>query len=133
MARLPRRPPAQDTVRGGDAPLLEHGPRPHGMNRRDAIVLLGGVLVAPCLHAEKASPAHTFERGLMGTRFAISCHHGNAAEAKAAADAAFDAAEEINRVASDYIADSELLNLSRRPSGEPTTVSPQLFRLLSEA
>ncbi|RYD17405.1 MAG: FAD:protein FMN transferase, partial [Verrucomicrobiaceae bacterium] len=103
------------------------------MKRREAIVLLGGVLLAPRLHAEKASSAHAFERGLMGTRFAITCHHADAAEAQAAADAAFEAAEEINRVASDYIADSELLSLSKRPPGEPTVVSPLLFRLVSEA
>ena len=103
------------------------------MKRRQTIILLGSTLMAPRLRAETASTAHTLERGLMGTRFAITCHHGDAAEAKAAADAAFEAAEEINRVASDYIADSELLSLSKRPPGEPTVVSPLLFRLLSEA
>lgn len=103
------------------------------MNRRQAIILLGGTLMAPRLRAETATAAHTFERALMGTRFAITCHHGDAVEAKAAADAAFGAAEEINRVASDYIADSELLGLSKRPPGESTVVSPLLFRLLTEA
>lgn len=75
----------------------------------------------------------SFERGLMGTRFAITCHSSDPAEAKQAADAAFEEAERINRVASDYIADSELLALGRNPPGSAATVSPLLFRLLSEA
>lgn len=103
------------------------------MNRREAIILLGGAMAASRVRAESPSSAHTFERGLMGTRFSITCHHGDAAEAKTAADAAFEAAEEINRVASDYIADSELLSLSKHPAGEAVSVSPLLFKLLSEA
>ena len=71
----------------------------------------------------------TFERGLMGTRFAITCHGTDEATAKAAADAAFERAEEINAVASDYIAGSELLRLSEKP-GKPVKVSPLLYDLL---
>ena len=69
----------------------------------------------------------------MGTRFAITCYHGDSNEAKVAADAAFDQAERINQVASDYIADSELLGLSKHPDGAPVAVSPLLFQLILEA
>lgn len=103
------------------------------MNRRDAIILLAAAAAAPRVRAETAASAHTFERGLMGTRFAITCHCPDAEKAKTAADAAFEAAEQINRVASDYIADSELLSLSKHPAGEAVSVSPLLFKLLSEA
>jgi len=71
----------------------------------------------------------TFERGLMGTRFAITCHGADEAAAKAAADAAFERAEEINAVASDYIAESELLRLSEK-TGQAVKVSPLLYELL---
>lgn len=47
--------------------------------------------------------------------------------------AAFAEAEKINLVASDYIADSELLMLPRQPHGQPVKLSPLLFRLVSEA
>ncbi len=69
----------------------------------------------------------------MGTRFAVTCYPPDVAEAREAVDAAFEAAAAVNAVASDYIADSELLSLSRQPAGTATPVSPLLFRLLSEA
>jgi FAD:protein FMN transferase len=80
-----------------------------------------------------AAQSFTFERGLMGTRFAITCHHTDKAQAQAAAEAAFKVAQEINDVASDYLADSELLALSKHPPTEPIAVSPLLFPLISQA
>ncbi len=76
---------------------------------------------------------HTFERGLMGTRFAITCYTADPDQAKKAANAAFDGAERINQVASDYIADSELLAIGTHPVGTPVVISPLLFRLLADA
>jgi FAD:protein FMN transferase len=73
-----------------------------------------------------------FERGLMGTRFAVICHGSDEALAKAAADAAFQRAEEINAVASDYLAGSELLRLSEK-AGQPVKLSPLLFDLLTKS
>ncbi|MGC4013086.1 MAG: FAD:protein FMN transferase [Luteolibacter sp.] len=75
----------------------------------------------------------TFERGLMGTRFAITTHGAEEEKAKEAAEAAFAKAEEINAVASDYIADSEVLSLSKVPPGKATIVSPLLFDILLKA
>lgn len=69
-----------------------------------------------------------FERPLMGTRFAVTCHGSDEAAAKAAADEAFAEGEKINAVASDYLADSELMRL---PAGGPAVeVSPLLAELL---
>lgn len=76
---------------------------------------------------------HTFERGLMGTRFAITCHAVDPEVARKAAEAAFEEAGRINQVASDYIADSELLGVGRHTAGTPVVVSPLLFKLLSQA
>lgn len=95
-------------------------------------LLLAGGYPLPLL-AEEGEASLTFERGLMGTRFAITCYFSDPEKAKSASDAAFEAAEEINRVASDYIADSELLGLSKHPAGEAVAVSPLLFKLISEA
>jgi FAD:protein FMN transferase len=102
------------------------------MNRRQAIILLGAA-AASRVHAGTVPKPLTFERGLMGTRFAITCHHPDQKKAEAAANTAFDEAERINKVASDYIADSELLGLSKHPPGEAIAVSPLLFKLISEA
>ena len=69
----------------------------------------------------------------MGTRFAITCHHPSEASVTKAADAAFLMGERINEVASDYIADSELLGISKHPVGRAVPVSPLLFELISQA
>ena len=98
------------------------------MKSHARILLLGALTLSSVLAGEQ-----TFERGLMGTRFAINCHTDDPALAKQAADAAFAEAERINQVASDYIADSELLELGRHPAGTPVQVSPLLFQLLSDA
>lgn len=104
------------------------------MNRREVIVLLvaAGIPKVRAQNLTVVAP-RTFERGLMGTRFVIQCHADDAAAASTAADAAFARAQQINDVASDYIADSELLNISKQPHGKPVTVSPLLFQLISEA
>lgn len=75
----------------------------------------------------------TLHRGLMGTRFEISCYSVEEKLFAKASQAAFDIAEQINQVASDYIADSELLSLSKHPAGTAIQVSPLLFKLVSEA
>ena len=102
------------------------------MTRRHTIFLLG-LMAAPRVRAAAVASPLNFERALMGTRFAITCYHGHSSEARIAADSAFDQAERINQVASDYIADSELLGLSKRPDGVPVAVSPLLFQLILEA
>lgn len=82
--------------------------------------------------ASAGESRHTFERGLMGTRFAITCHGSDESAAKAAADEAFRKAEEINSLASDYIPGSELLRLSEK-TGAPVRVSPLLLDLLARS
>ena len=102
------------------------------MKRRHALTLLGAAFV-PRASAASNGGRLNFERGLMGTRFAICCYHPDRSAAEQAAEAAFREAEAINAVASDYIADSELLRLSNPPAGQPVVVSPQIFRLLWQA
>lgn len=83
-------------------------------------------LVLPLQGAEK----FTFERPLMGTRFAIVCHGDDRDAAEKAGDEAFAAAEAVNAVASDYVPDSELMRL---PAGwgNPAPLSPLLADLLA--
>ncbi len=69
----------------------------------------------------------------MGTLFKIACHHPDEKLIAQATAAAFAEAEKINATASDYIADSELLSLSKNPPGTAIRVSPILFSLLAEA
>jgi len=85
------------------------------------------VLALGCLRA--AEQRFVFERPLMGTRFAITAYGEDEAATKAAADEAFAVGEKINAIASDYIPDSELMQLSRK-SGEAVKASPLLAELL---
>lgn len=109
--------------------------RSASLPRRRALGLIAWGAIATAARA--AGPAATgrgrLERPLMGTVFAIEWDHPDPALARRAAERAFATAEEINAVASDYIANSELLEFCRRPHGQPVELSPLLFRLLAEA
>ena len=82
------------------------------MRTRGGIIWGLFLLVAGGIRAEERR--FVFERPLMGTRFAVTCHGSDEVAAKAAADEAFAEGEKINAVASDYRVDSEL---SRLPAG----------------
>lgn len=64
----------------------------------------------------------------MATRFAITCYGEDENAARKTADEAFAAAEEVNRIASDYSPESELMRL---PAGHATKVSPVFAELLT--
>ena len=100
------------------------------MNRRRTIRLLCGAAVLPAIARAGTISA---ERPLMGTLFRITTHTEDKALAEKACNAAFVAAHAINAVASDYIADSELLSFSKLPWGKPHPVSETLFPLLAQA
>jgi thiamine biosynthesis lipoprotein len=80
-----------------------------------------------------AEERFSFEQPLMGTLFKITCYAPNKTLAEKAAKEAFAEAEKINEVGSDYIADSELLGLSKKPIDALIAVSPLLYQLVSEA
>lgn len=84
-------------------------------------------------HLLIAEERYEFERPLMGTLFRIQTYAPSYQVAQKASDVAFAEAAAINEVASDYIADSELLDLSSNPACKPITVSPRLFSLIEQA
>ena len=92
---------------------------------------LFSLFVIPCTLL--ADECYQFQRPLMGTEFKITTYAPTKAQAETAAEEAFAEAEKINAVGSDYIADSELLGLSKKPINAPIPVSPLLHRLVSEA
>jgi thiamine biosynthesis lipoprotein len=77
--------------------------------------------------------AWRFQRELMGTRFTIVCCSGDHDTAKQAAAVAFEVAEGMNRVASDYRPDSELTRLASVPVSQPVVLSPLLFDVLEHS
>jgi thiamine biosynthesis lipoprotein len=63
----------------------------------------------------------------------VVCYTADRATAEKAADAAFAKAVEVNAVASDYLPDSELSLLSKKPVGEAASLSQPLFDLLDHS
>ncbi len=73
------------------------------------------------------------QRPLMGTLFRVVTYATDHPSARAEIDLAFDQAEALAHLASDYEPDSELNQLCRAPHGHPIKVSPLLYDLLREA
>jgi thiamine biosynthesis lipoprotein len=90
-------------------------------------------LSLPILATAGAAEKFSFERPLMGTRFSVVCYAESRAAAEKAVEAAFAKAEEVNAVASDYLPESELSQLSSKPIGAPVRLSPLLFDLLEHS
>ena len=104
------------------------------MDRRRSLMLLAGAFsIRSVARAAEPDAGRSHERALMGTRFAIRCYHPDDDLVAKAVAAALLEGDRINEVASDYIADGELLSLTKHPAGEPVAVSPLLFGLLDEA
>jgi thiamine biosynthesis lipoprotein len=93
------------------------------------LLLLSLSFVAMGGAAEKFS----FERPLMGTRFSVVCYAESREVAEKAAEEAFSKAEEMNRVASDYLPESELSRLPSHPVNKPIPLSPILYELLDHS
>jgi len=69
----------------------------------------------------------------MGTMFNIELYAASSGQASKAADAAFDRAEELEQIMSDYRADSELMRLSREGVAAPMPVSSDLYDVLQKS
>src|SRR5262249_21731183 len=69
----------------------------------------------------------------MGTLFKIVLYAPDEATAKKAAKAAFDRVAELNRIMSDYLQTSELMQLCKKAGGGPVPAGKDLFDILEKA
>jgi len=69
----------------------------------------------------------------MGTLFTITLFAPDAASAKSATDAAFAKIAALDRMMTDYDPESELMQLCKKPTGQPVRVSDELFDVLRKA
>lgn len=94
-------------------------------------------LVALCLLAgceRNAGPARVSRaREIMGTFGTLTAIAPDEATAAAAVEAGYARLEDVNRLMSDYIAESEIGELNRRPAGEPLPLSPETLHCLQQA
>jgi thiamine biosynthesis lipoprotein len=108
------------------------------MKRRRAFQILAAAaatvpargLAAAGIHVQRSLTSRA--RPLMGTRFEIFIDESDKHLVAKAHDAAFQRAEKIAAVCSDYPG-GELHALSRKPHGKPHRVSPDLFQALASA
>ncbi|MCI0380436.1 MAG: FAD:protein FMN transferase [Gemmataceae bacterium] len=85
-----------------------------------------------CLPADRnvCPTRFTFSEPHMGTLFKIILYAPSEAAAKKAAQAAFARIAELDRIMSDYKADSELMQLCKKAGGAAVPVSVELFEVL---
>jgi thiamine biosynthesis lipoprotein len=96
------------------------------------LIFLAGFWVVNALE-EKGLERFTFQEPHMGTQFRLVLYAKDKATAEKVARAAFARVAELNRIMSDYLEDSELMQLCKKAGGEPVEVSKDLFQVLQEA
>ena len=74
-----------------------------------------------------------FQQPHMGTLFSLILYAPDETTARKASEAASAKIAALEKTMTDYDAESELMQLSRRPVGEPTRVSDELFDILEKA
>jgi len=74
-----------------------------------------------------------FKQPHMGTLFTITLYARGELAARVGADAAFAKIAALDLMMTDYDPDSELMQLSRKPVGEPVHVSDELFDILQKS
>lgn len=82
---------------------------------------------------ESGSAAVSRAREIMGTFATLTAIAPDKATATAAVEAGYARLEDVNRLMSDYAADSEIGRLNRLPAGESLPVSPDTFECLQRA
>lgn len=106
------------------------------MRLLDTIKLPAGLLLLMCFAGCQSALRHEslhryeFKQPHMGTLFTITLFAPDESTAREAADAAFEKVASLDRMMSDYDPDSELMQLCRKPAGEPVRVSEELFHVL---
>src|SRR5262249_15252998 len=104
----------------------------HSMTRLFAFL----VLLIPAATARPADPKRfEYEQPHMGTKVRIVLYSADQETADTAAKAVSDRVEELNRIMSDYLPDSELMRLCKQSATEPAgpvKVSDDLFYVLAE-
>lgn len=101
------------------------------MRQTHVAVLLLGLLVIGC---EPAGPIKVKHANIvMGTQAEITAYAPDHATARRAIQAAYDRLSDVNRLMSDYVADSEVGRLNTLAPGESLVVSPGTFHCLQQA
>jgi thiamine biosynthesis lipoprotein len=97
-------------------------------------VLLAGLLLQGVACRRPPSPAQASRsREVMGTLATLTAVAHDEAAATAAVEAGYARLEDVNRLMSDYIADSEIGRLNRLPAGTPVPVAAETWACIRRA
>lgn len=95
--------------------------------------LLGLVILAWTIGCERPAPAVVKNaRSVMGTFAEVTAVAPERATAQRAVEAAYTRLNDVNRLMSDYVADSEVGRLNALPAGDSLVVSPETFHCLEQ-
>ncbi len=108
------------------------------MRRFIAVAVAAAALLAvgPVLHAQPSSPSGGVSREfryVMGTSCEVRAFNGDEATRTAAIAEAFAAIAEVDRLMSNYRADSELAGVNTNAATSAVTVSAPLFSVIADA
>ena len=108
-------------------PSVAHGTRPMTLPLMAAALLV----ISACDRYDGFITVDS--REVMGTVAHLNVHAQTLRKANAAEDAAFARLDDVNRLMSDYVADSEIGQLNQLSAGESLVVSPETFHCLEQA
>jgi len=95
--------------------------------------LLGLGTLAWAIGCERPTPAVVKNaRSVMGTLAEVTAVAPDRATAQRAVEAAYARLDDVNRLMSDYVADSEVGRLNTLPAGDSLVVSPETFHCLEQ-
>lgn len=100
------------------------------------LALLGALIcLSGCHSPPVADSLHRFEfkQPHMGTLFTITLYARGELAARVGVEAAFAKIAALNQIMTDYDPESELMQLGRKPVGEPIRVSNELFDILQKS
>lgn len=102
--------------------------------KKTSFVILFTVMFLPLMGCSTPLKRFTYQQPHMGTKFNIVLYAPDEITANKAASEAYTRIAELNQMMSDYIADSELNQLSATSGNQHfTKVSPELFYILRES
>ncbi|MBP7746129.1 MAG: FAD:protein FMN transferase [Phycisphaerae bacterium] len=97
-----------------------------------AALLVAGCALSGCTRT--TAPARVSRsREIMGTLATLTAVADDEGRAAAAVEAGYARLADVNRLMSDYVAESEIGRLNRLPAGSPVAVAPETFQCVQRA
>lgn len=96
-------------------------------------LLLPILLITACERPPEGPARQKYAREVMGTFAELTAYAADRDTARAAVEAGYDRLDDVNRLMSDYLDDSEISRLNARSAGEPLKVAPETFACLQTA